>query len=211
MAKHVGSQGDTLKSLAKRYGLTRKRIRTLNPDVKFGKGKKFGGKGFKDLDGQMLRLGKTIKRSDIDEGNRYDRTSEILQDPKYAAFLRNYDYDIAKIRSDFTSLGDRLDRDIERQGAMFDQQRIDGLRGVDRSMENRGLFRSGQRHMERGRTINNIEMARQRYNDDVGERRLSAQRDRDTRIADLGRARDEERLGARERLTMRDAETRYGF
>ncbi len=51
MAKYVASQGDTLKSLAKKYGLTRKRIRALNPDLKFGKGKKFGGKG-----GPLLKL-----------------------------------------------------------------------------------------------------------------------------------------------------------
>lgn len=183
MAKYVASEGDTLKSLAKKYGLTRKRIRALNPDMVFGKGKKYGGKGFRDLDGRTIRLGKAVSRKDIDSENQFqrpqdmgptDRMGEILQDPKYAAFLRNYDYDIAKIRSDFTSLGDRLDRDLVRQDALYDQQRTEGLRGVDRSMENRGLFRSGQRHMNRGRVVNDIDMARQRYRDDVGERRLSA-------------------------------------
>ncbi len=218
MAKYVASQGDTLKSLAKKYGLTRKRIRALNPDLKFGKGKKLGGKGFKDLSEQTIRLGKAVERDAIDPGNQYtreharrDRKAELLQDPKYAAFLRNFDHDISTARGDFTSFSDRLDRDLERQDVLYDQQRTDGLRGVDRSMDNRGLFRSGQRGMERGRVINDIDLARQRHQDDVGERRLSAQRDRDTAVGDLRRARDEERLGARERLTMRDAETRFGF
>lgn len=214
MAKYRTTKGDTLKSLAKRYGVKRKTLRELNEDVQFGGAKKKGHKGFQKLDkGTILKLGADVKRKDLDPRNQVRpgqlRRAELLQDPKYAAFLRNFDYDRSMLRSDFAADRAAEYRELDRMGSEWDYQLDENLRGVDRAMANRGVFRSGQRHLERGRSVNDIDRLRQRYRDQMNERILSGQRTRDRGIADLKRARDEERLGARERLTLRDAETEY--
>lgn len=202
MAKYTTGKKDTLKSLAEKYGVTRKRLRELNPDVTFGKSKKFGGKGFKTLDpDQVLRLGAGIG---VPEWR-----SEILEDPSYAAFDRQFDYNRSKIQSDFIALKDRLKRDLQRQEGVYQDQTRQGLEGIDQSMENRGLFRSGQRGIKRGELQNRIADQRQRFIDSQGETREEARRTKREGIADLKRRRAEERLGARTRLTDRDATTKF--
>lgn len=203
MAKYSAGKKDTLKSLAEKYGVTRKRLRSLNEDISFGKSKKKGGEGFKSLKGQEIRLGKGV-------GTPKWR-SEILADPTYAAFERQFDYNRGKLGSDFIALKNRLGRDLQRQQGIYDQQLIEGQRGVDETMDNRGLFRSGQRHIDRGRVKNNIDDQRQRFIDTQGETREEARRQKREAIADLKRQRGEQRLQARDRLTMKDAETKYGF
>lgn len=202
MAKYTTKKKDTLKSLAEKWGVTRKRLRELNPDVKFGKSKKKGGKGFKKLDpGQVLKLGKGVGVPQW--------KAELLEDPTYAAFDRQFDYNRSKLQSDFIALKDRLKRDLERQEGVFQEQERQGLEGIDRSMENRGLYRSGQRGIERGELSNRIADSRQRFIDTQGETREEARRAKREGIADLKRRRAEERLQARTRLTQRDAETKF--
>ncbi len=196
MAKYRTSKKDTLRSLAEKYGVTRKRLRDLNPDTKFGKKgkKKLGG-------GDILRLGKGV-------GTPMWR-SEVLQDPTYAAFERQFEYNRGKLGSDFVALKDKLKRDLQRQEGIYDQQRIQGHRGIDESMDNRGIFRSGQRHVERGQLSNRIDDTRQRFIDSQGETREEGRRAKREGISSLKRQRAEERVNARSRLTDRDATTKY--
>jgi len=204
MAKYRTKKGDTLRSLSKKYGVKRKKLRKLNPDMKFGKAKSKGGKGFKKFDKDtVLKLGKGV-------GQPFWK-SEVLQDPTYAAFDRNFEYNRSKVHDEFLALKDKLARDLVRQDARYDQQRVEGTRGVNRSMDNRGLYRSGQRHMGLGRMNNKIDFEREQYVSGQGEVREEGRRKKQEAIGDLKRQRAEERLGARSRLTARDAETKYGI
>ena len=201
MAKYTAKQGDTLRKLAKKYGVTRKELRELNPDVKFGKGKKKGGKGFKDLGDQEIRLGPGVG----------PRGGKLLQDPKYSAFLRNFDYQRDKLQSDFIEFKNRQSRDLARQEPLWARQREDAFRGIDTGAENRGLYRSGQRLLDRGRANSALMQQRQGYIDAQGEAREEARRTKQSGIADLKRRKAEEKLQAGERLTMRDANIEYGY
>lgn len=203
MAKYQAGKKDTLAALAEKYGVTRKRLRELNPDVKFGKAKKKGGQGFQDLAGQTIRLGKGV-------GQPMWR-AEILEDPTYAAFERQFEFNRGRLGSDFLALKDRIMRDRVRQQGIYDQQFAEGLRGINQSMENRGLFRSGMRSVEEGRLKNRIDDTRQRFIDNQNETVEEARRQKREGISDLKRQRAEERLGARTRLTDRDAQTKYGY
>ena len=142
-------------------------------------------------------------------GSKGGWRAEVLQDPTYAAFERQFEYNRSKIGSDFIALKERLKRDAERYDVKHRMDRRDGLQGINKSMENRGLYRSGQRHTERGDLKNRFSMNRQNFRDEQGERREEARRNKREGIADLKRDRAEERLDARSRLTDRDATTEY--
>lgn len=203
MAKYVGKKGDTLGKLARRYGLTKKQLRKLNPDVKFGKRKSKGGKGFRALKGQEIRLGKGVGQP------RWK--AELLQDPKYSAFLRQFDYDKDKLNNDFIETKNRQARDLARQEDIFREDLINRHRGIDRDSSSRGMFRSGERARTRGRATNELNAERQRFIDIQGEDREEARRNKREAIAGLKRDKMEEKLAARERLTLRDANTEYGY
>ena len=135
--------------------------------------------------------------------------AKLLQDPKYAAFLRKFDFDRDVLHDNFQALKDRQKRELARQDVTFDRDLTRNLEGVDRATDNRGMFRSGQRHLDRGTATSDMALARQRYVDEQGENREAGRRAKREGIASLKRSRSEERLGARERLSMRDAETEY--
>lgn len=205
MAKYTAEAGDTLAKLARRYGVKRRSLRELNPDLKFGKGKKAGGQGWRDLDGQELRLGKGVGMG------KPGWKGVLMQDPKYAAFLRNFDVQRDLTQDRFLQLRDRQNRELERMEPVWSRQREDAFRNVDRSMDSRGVFRSGQRHIERGLRESAIAQARQGYIDQQGEAREAARRSKKEELMGLKRSKMEEKLGARTRLSERDAQTRYGF
>lgn len=135
--------------------------------------------------------------------------SELLADPTYAAFERQFEYNRGKLGSDFIALKERLKRDRQRQKGVWQQQRKQGLQGINESMENRGLFRSGQRHLERGELKNRIADQRQRFIDQQGETREEARRTKRESISNLKRQRAEERVNARARLSDKDATTKF--
>lgn len=199
MARYRTTKKDTLRKLAKKYGVTRKRLRQLNPDVKFGKK---GGRKKIGAD-TVLKLGKGV-------GTPFWR-SEIMQDPTYAAFDRQFDYNRGNIRSDFLALKEKQKVDLMRQDVNFENSRRVGLQGVDRSMDNRGVFRSGQREVQRGEVRDNVARARTQFIDQQGDTLRKARVDKQRAIGDLKRRRAEERVAARTRLTDRDAETKYGI
>lgn len=201
MAKYLAKKGDTLKKLAKKYGVKRKTLRELNPDMKFGKAKSKGGEGFAKLKGEEIRLGEGV-------GTPMWKT-ELLQDPKYAGFLRKFDFDRDVLGDQFQALKDRQARELVRKDVEFDNQLIDNHQRINENADSRGLFRSGQRHIDRGDATSKMALKRQSYVDSQGEAREEGRRAKREGIAELKRKRSEERLGARERLSVRDAETEY--
>lgn len=204
MAKYRAKKGDTLKKLAKKYGVSRKQLRELNPDIKFGKAKKKGGKGFKNIDKDtLLRLGKGVGQPIW--------KSEILQDPGYAAFDRNFEYNRSKLQDAFLTYRDQQKVDRERAMADFLDQQTKSARNIDTNASQRGMFRSGQRHVSHGRLQNDMDRLRGKFDASQADSLEEARRRKREGIGDLKRKRAEERLSARDRLTMRDAETKYGF
>jgi len=137
--------------------------------------------------------------------------AELYEDPAYAAFDRNFEYNRSKVQDSFINLKNRLKRDLLRQDTRYDQQRVEGERGIDRSMENRGLYRSGQRHVGIGRMNNKIDFEREHFISGQGEAREEGRRAKQDAIGSLKRQRAEERINARSRLTDRDATTKYGI
>ena len=206
MAKYVGKKKDTLRKLAKRYGVTRKSIREMNPDMKFGKAKDNGGKGFKRLGGEEIRLGKGIGPGSM--------RARLLQDPKYAAFLRKFDYDRDKIRSDFIDeygKDGQQSIDLARMEPIWNRQLSDTQRNTDRASDAQGMYRSGQRLLERGRNSSLANQQRQGYIDRQGDERTNAIQAKREALSGMKRTKMEEKKSTRERLTMRDATTKYGY
>lgn len=200
MAKYRTSKGDTLKSLAKQYGVTRKRLRNLNPDFDFGNKKR----GFNKIKkGSLMRLGKGV-------GTPLWQ-SEILQDPTYDAFLRSKNYNTGRLNSDFETLKTDLDVKLKRQDNIYANNRIQGMRGIDQSASSRGMYRSGARGRERNRfderatsTLNTF-VNRQSDLRDAGRRKMEAGE------GDWTRKDTDAKQAARTRLTDRDAQTKYGY
>jgi len=200
MGKTRTKKGSTLRKLSKKYGVKGKTLRELNPDMKG----QWGKKGKKKLDKDtMIRLGKGVGIAPW--------RAELLEDPTYAAFDRNFEFNRDSVHDSFQRLKDRQRIDLTRQDARFDKQRIDNTRQIDRGMEDRGLYRSGQRGIETGRMNNDIDVSRREFTGQQKDARIAGRQAKQEALGALKRNRAEERIGARSRLTERDAQTKYGF
>lgn len=198
MGRYVAKKNDTLAKIARRYGVDRKTLRKLNKDTKFGK-----AGNWKDIKGEELRLGKGVGQPQW--------KAELMQDPKYAAFQRQFAFDYDKIKDDFIRLRQRQGRDLARMEPVWQRQREDAFRNIDQSFGSRGLYRTGARVLGRGRADSSITQARQGYIDAQGEALEQARYDKHAALNQLKRNRSNERLATRERLALRDAETKYGY
>jgi len=204
MAKYTTSKKDTVASLAEKYGVTRKRLRDLNADT-------LGHKGDDHRIGRDQAIG---KGTSLRLGNGVGQPqwkAQLLEDPTYAAFERQFTFNRGKLGSDFIALKEKRKRDSLRQMAMYDEQEKAGLTNIDESAENRGMFRSGRRHVDRGDLVNRMDDTRQRYTDQGNEAIEAGRRAKREGITALKNSRSEARLDARSRLSDRDAQTKFGF
>lgn len=194
---YVVKPGDTLSSIAKAYGTTWQELQKLNA-IK---------------NANAIRSGQTLKipgqTAAVPAAS--DPDADIAQDPKYLAFRRQFDYNREALRNDYLALRSNIADEIKRTEDKYTFDKGEARFNVDRDYRERGLTRSGARFTDRARKIGDIELARQKFLDEREALRAEGLRQQERGIAALENQLSEEKLSARERLSMRDAQTSYGY
>ena len=203
MAKYTTTKNDTLRSLAARFGVTTKALRTGNVATMKGD---WGGKGKKKLTlGTVIKLGTGVGRGQA-------RRAELLTDSSYAAFLRQYKSSRDSVKSTFQALKDQQD-DVDLPRFVVNNDRVTdrNLGDINEESDSRGMFRSGERERDRATEEGDSTM---RYTNFTGDQSSELERERrkkqDT-LTGMKLARAEERVDARSRITDREATTKYGL
>ena len=203
MAKYTTTKNDTLRSLAARFGVTTKALRTGNVATMKGN---WGGKGKKKITpGTVIKLGTGVGRGQA-------RRAELLTDSSYAAFLRQYKSSRDSVKSTFQALKDQQELvDLERFVVNNDRVTDRNLVDINEESDSRGMFRSGERGRDRATEEGDSTM---RYTNFTGDQSSELERERrkkqDT-LTGMKLARAEERVDARSRITDREATTQYGL
>lgn len=223
MAKYKVKSGNTLKQIARRNGISIARLKKLNPGltkktltpgkrIKLGKGvggrnTSRGGSSTTGPQAKDLAPSPEAKAAARQE----KRTVRLMQDPAYAAFMRQMGFDESEIESNLTALKASYDRQIVRQTPIFADQRLKAETAANRSADNRGLFRSGQRLFDVADRQSQVDLTEEQFRTGIQDSKLEASVDRDKKLNTLERMRQEEAVSARDRLTSEDAQTKYGF
>jgi len=202
MAKYTTTKNDTLRSLAARFGVTTKALRTGNVATMKGN---WGGKGKKKLTpGTVIKLGAGVGRGQA-------RRAELLTDSSYAAFLRQYKSSKDSVKSTFQALKDQQDVDLTRFNVNNDRVTDRNLVDIDEEADSRGMFRSGERGRDRATEAGDSAMRFTNFTGDQSSELERARRKKQDTLAGMRLARGEERIDARSRITDREATTKYGL
>ena len=203
MAKYTTTKNDTLRSLAARFGVTTKALRTGNVATMKGN---WGGKGKKKITpGTVIKLGTGVGRGQA-------RRAELLTDSSYAAFLRQYKSSKDSVTSTFQALKDQQDLvDLPRFNTENDRITSQNLNTINESAEDRGMTRSGQRYTDRAREEGDSAMRLTTFTGEQASELERARREKAYTLAGMRLARAEERVDARSRITDREATTQYGL
>jgi len=199
MATYTVKAGDTLSKIAAQYGTTWQELQKLN--------------AIKNANvirsGQSITLPGESVAATTGSGEP-DYEVDIMQDPKYAAYKAQFDYDRDILRSDYDAAKERLDRDITAKEDDWSYDRDTAKKKVDLDFRERGLFRAGARFDERAHKLNAVELTRGQYLRDIDEKKgsLTSAFNKDQSM--ISGAETREKLEARQRLSLRDAEATYG-
>ena len=203
MAKYTTTKNDTLRSLAARFGVTTKALRTGNVATMKGN---WGGKGKKKLTpGTVIKLGTGVGRGQA-------RRAELLTDSSYAAFLRQYKSSRDSVKSTFQALKDQQD-DVDLPRFVVNNDRVTdrNLGDINEESDSRGMFRSGERGRDRATEAGDSAMRYTNFTGDQSSELERARRKKKDTLAGMKLARAEERVDARSRITDREATTQYGL
>ena len=203
MAKYTTTKNDTLRSLAARFGVTTKALRTGNVATMKGD---WGGKGKKKLTpGTVIKLGTGVGRGQA-------RRAELLTDSSYAAFLRQYKSSRDSVKSTFQALKDQQKLvDLPRFVVNNDRVTDRNLGDINEESDSRGMFRSGERERDRATEEGDSTMRLTNFTGDQSSELERARREKANVLAGMRLSRAEERVDARSRITDREATTKYGL
>lgn len=137
----------------------------------------------------------------VEVGRRIN--AEVMQDPVYAAFLREQGFQDSQIESQLAATKDRIERQRNLQAPMFEDQKKQAEQASNASFENRGLFRSGARLKEINEKQAQVERQRQMFEAGLTEEQIAAEQEAARKRAELGRQKTEQETAARQRLTTR--------
>lgn len=154
------------------------------------------------------------RRQDFVQGRRAERQEErnarLMQDTGFAAFMRQMGMDASEIENAFLDIKEDLRADRQKQMPLYADQALKAEQRENQSAEASGMFRSGQRLRDVADAVNAVDVNRQDFLDGLRESRREARETKNAGLASLERNRAEEEIAAAERLTARDAQTRFG-
>lgn len=130
---------------------------------------------------------------------------DLLADQQYNTFLRKMQFDESEIQSGLVAAKEAARRRIDAQSGLYDQQRMQGARGVDDSFEARGMYRSGGRLKSLNENRMGIDRQQAQFESGIHSQSAEAERQAAGKIAEMRRNRAEQELAARDRLTLRSA------
>ena len=210
MARYVSRKGDTLKALAKEYGVSVKELKKRNPKladmakkaeldrdtiIKLGRGT---GRGTEDAFTSKEDALAEIARREAVRGRR----SLEGEDPSFAAFMRQFRFDKKQIKAALKAQRQAYANRIGRARDTYREQERTGLQGIDTSAENRGLYRSGQRLIDRNDLRARVGLQRDNELGAIRDQRAQTEREAAEKLSRLRRDRAEAELGSRERLSI---------
>ena len=129
----------------------------------------------------------------------------LYQDPAYAAYARNSAYKAAELENQRLRKTDQLRAEEGIQYGKYDLGQSRALEGIDNNYGGRGMYNSGGRLRDTGRTISDYGMQRNEYALSQANKLSDMQAQNAQDMSDLSRTRDDEEVAARNRLWARDA------
>lgn len=211
MARYTVQQHARLRDIAYSAGISVDRLLKLNPQLLDE------NQNVKDdITGLELKLGKgnEIDRSKLRERlaprRQEARNERLMQDTGFAAFMRQMGFDATEIENSFLATKEELKAQRMKQMPLFADQAMKEEERVNQSAEASGMFRSGQRLADVSDAVTQVDVRRQDFLDGLRETRRTAREEKNRGLAALERERAEQEIAAAERLTQRDAQTRFG-
>lgn len=207
--EHIVGENESLISIAAQLGIPVKVLLQLNPDIERGMSIEVGQAIRIPRPGRIDAINEAGNGLPQPEGPPRDPGVEF-QDPAFNAFLREFGLNIAQIKSNRRAAVERLQSQFNRNIPVYADQRQQAEENTNYDFGGRGMYFSGGREKAitdaQTRIDRNQAIEEQTMLDNVADTRMTAGQD----LAEWRRRRAEERLAARERQTILQAEMATG-
>lgn len=138
-----------------------------------------------------------------------EATNPAMQDPAYAAYLRTMGVQQANITNEIQNRTEAVQRAINRNAAGFEQQKDTGVNQVGLNFEDRGLYNSGVRQQEQGKTAAGVDYSRQQSEANQTDALSAANQQSEGSLATLAQQRVDQERAARDRIGAQGRQQAY--